>query len=129
MDHRVTPAQITAHRPGAPLNGSLASPMNQQPPMANGFPGVPPTTYANNQPGQAGMLPNAFPGATTGLGNDELQAGRIPSAQKIWWPLTTTVVLLFASIGGNFYLGWLAVDFYRRYREAAWELRTSRPNN
>lgn len=43
---------------------------------------------------------------------------------KIWWPLTTTVLLLFGSLGGNIYLGWLAMDFYRRYRECAWELRT-----
>ncbi|MFM7846298.1 MAG: hypothetical protein ACKPEY_18990 [Planctomycetota bacterium] len=134
MDQRVTPAQITAHRPGAPLNGaplngSLAGQMPPPSQMANGFPGVPPTTYTNHQSGPASMLPQAFPGATAGLGSEEQQAGRIPSAQKIWWPLTTTVVLLFASLGGNFYLGWLAVDFYRRYREAAWELRTSRPNN
>jgi hypothetical protein len=44
---------------------------------------------------------------------------------QVWWPLTMTVVLLFASLGGNLYLGWLALDFYRRYRDAAWELRTS----
>lgn len=44
---------------------------------------------------------------------------------QVWWPLTMTVVLLFASLGGNLYLGWLAMDFYRRYRDAAWELRTS----
>ncbi len=43
---------------------------------------------------------------------------------KIWWPLTMTVLLLFGSLGGNFYLGWLAMDFYRRYRECAWQLRT-----
>lgn len=45
--------------------------------------------------------------------------------KQVWWPLTMTLVLLFASFGGNLYLGWLALDFYRRYREAAWELRTS----
>jgi hypothetical protein len=43
---------------------------------------------------------------------------------RIWWPLTMTVLLLFGSLGGNFYLGWLAMDFYRRYRECAWQLRT-----
>jgi hypothetical protein len=61
--------------------------------------------------------------------SDDVLGTQIPTTQKIWWPLTTTVVLLFASLGGNFYLGWLAVDFYRRYREAAWELRSSRSNN
>lgn len=48
--------------------------------------------------------------------------GATPDA--IWWPLTTTVLLLFGSLGGNIYLGWLAMDFYRRYRDAAWQLRT-----
>lgn len=51
-------------------------------------------------------------------------AANAAAADKIWWPLTTTVLLLFGSIGGNVYLGWLAMDFYRRYRECAWELRT-----
>ena len=46
------------------------------------------------------------------------------ATEKLWWPLTTTVLLLFGSLGGNVYLGWLAMDFYRRYRECAWELRT-----
>lgn len=46
------------------------------------------------------------------------------ATEKMWWPLTTTVLLLFGSLGGNVYLGWLAMDFYRRYRECAWELRT-----
>ena len=50
---------------------------------------------------------------------------KLKSDEKMWWPVTTTVILLFASLGGNFYLGWLAIDFYRRYRELAWEVRTS----
>lgn len=50
------------------------------------------------------------------------QKGATPEA--IWWPLTTTVLLLFGSLGGNIYLGWLAMDFYRRYRDAAWQLRS-----
>lgn len=76
-------------------------------------------------------------GATNGAGarHDDL-AARLTSTRgprgllseesvgsQVWWPLTMTVVLLFASLGGNLYLGWLALDFYRRYREAAWELR------
>jgi hypothetical protein len=27
------------------------------------------------------------------------------------------------SLGGNLYLGWLARDFYWRYRDMAWEVR------
>ncbi len=34
-----------------------------------------------------------------------------------WWPLTLAMLALFASMGGNLYLGWIAVDVYRRYLE------------
>ncbi len=33
-----------------------------------------------------------------------------------WGPLTFALLLLFASLGGNFYLSWLAWDFYIRFR-------------
>ena len=45
---------------------------------------------------------------------------------KPWLPLFVTLVLLFGSVGGNAYLGWLAKDFYARYRAAAAELREPR---
>jgi hypothetical protein len=35
--------------------------------------------------------------------------------EKPWWGLTMAVFALFASLGGNLYLGWIAVDVYRRY--------------
>jgi hypothetical protein len=38
---------------------------------------------------------------------------------------TILALFLFASIGGNLYLGWLARDFYWRYRDLAWEMRSS----
>jgi hypothetical protein len=37
---------------------------------------------------------------------------------------TILALFLFASIGGNLYLGWLARDFYWRYRDLAWEMRS-----
>lgn len=37
--------------------------------------------------------------------------------EKPWMPLTLAVLALFASMGGNLYLGWIAVDVYRRYLE------------
>jgi hypothetical protein len=39
--------------------------------------------------------------------------------EKPWWGLTVAVFALFASLGGNLYLGWIAVDVYRRYLELA----------
>src|SRR5262249_15006995 len=40
---------------------------------------------------------------------------------------TTTFasLLLSASLGGNIYRGWLARDFYWRYRDMAWKMRGS----
>jgi hypothetical protein len=38
-------------------------------------------------------------------------------SDKPWWPLTLAMLALFASMGGNLYMGWIAVDVYRRYLE------------
>ena len=35
---------------------------------------------------------------------------------KPWLPLTLALLMLFASLGGNAYLLWIASDFRRRYR-------------
>jgi hypothetical protein len=40
-----------------------------------------------------------------------------------WLAFTITIVLLFASIGGNIYLLWISQDFYWRYKELANDLR------
>jgi len=52
-----------------------------------------------------------------------LREGRVVSdvahSDKPWWPLTLAMLALFASMGGNLYLGWIAVDTYRRYLEMA----------
>jgi hypothetical protein len=37
------------------------------------------------------------------------------SGDEPWWPLTMAMLALFASLGGNFYIGWIAVGIYRRY--------------
>ncbi|MCU0875109.1 MAG: hypothetical protein MUE50_22480 [Pirellulaceae bacterium] len=49
------------------------------------------------------------------------EAGDLPSiaSDKPWWPLTLAMLALFASMGGNLYMGWIAVDVYRRYLEMA----------
>jgi hypothetical protein len=45
------------------------------------------------------------------------QSSRTEASDKPWWPLTLAMLALFASMGGNLYLGWIAVDVYRRYLE------------
>ena len=47
------------------------------------------------------------------------EEGRLEEHDKPWWPLTLAVLALFASMGGNLYMGWIAVDVYRRYLEIA----------
>jgi hypothetical protein len=34
-----------------------------------------------------------------------------------WFPLIITLFGLFASVGANVFLGWVAIDFHRRYRK------------
>lgn len=41
----------------------------------------------------------------------------LAASDKPWWPLTLAMLALFASMGCNLYLGWIAVDVYRRYIE------------
>jgi hypothetical protein len=41
------------------------------------------------------------------------------ATEEAWWPLTLAMLALFASLGGNLYMGWIAVDVYRRYLDAA----------
>lgn len=45
------------------------------------------------------------------------QSSRTEQSDKPWWPLTLAMLALFASMGGNLYLGWIAIDVYRRYLE------------
>jgi hypothetical protein len=58
-------------------------------------------------------------------------APALPAAQanvvtsEPWLAFTITIVLLFASIGGNIYLLWISQDFYWRYKELANDLRAS----
>jgi len=42
---------------------------------------------------------------------------RLAESDKPWWPLSVAILALFASLGGNLYIGWIAVDVYRRYLE------------
>lgn len=46
--------------------------------------------------------------------NQFLKEDGLPAGEKPW---VMTVLMLMASIGGNLYLGWIATDIFRRYRE------------
>jgi hypothetical protein len=48
-----------------------------------------------------------------------LRNGGTSQAEEAWWPLTLAMLALFASMGGNLYMGWIAVDVYRKYLDVA----------
>ncbi|MCP4191212.1 MAG: hypothetical protein GY768_11365 [Planctomycetaceae bacterium] len=45
-----------------------------------------------------------------------------PSSGR-WWPLLLTMLGLFASVGFNLYLGWIAFDIHGRYHDIADEIQ------
>ena len=52
---------------------------------------------------------------------DSAPAGAEP--QRPWLPFSVAVVLLCCSLGGNLYLGWIAAEARKRYRQVAAKLR------
>jgi hypothetical protein len=104
MNRQVGYEVATARQPNTP---------NTNPPGA---------TAATPAPGGAAN-PNAKPGVTPTSARD---LARYEEANKPWWPLTFTAMLLFASVGLNFYLGWIAHGVYQRYRALLMEVRNVR---
>jgi hypothetical protein len=49
--------------------------------------------------------------------------------RKPWLPLTLTTLALFASLGGNVYLGWVAWGLYWRHRRLAERTRATVPSS
>jgi hypothetical protein len=82
------------------------------------FASVPPSTNtAATIPPRAGE-PEAF-SAGAPIASPQMK-------DQWWWPYWLVVIFsLFLSIGGNFYLGWTAAEFYSRYRLAVDRLRTA----
>lgn len=54
---------------------------------------------------------------------DSKTAGEERPAEKKWWPLLLTMLGLFASLGFNVYLGWIAFDIHGRYHDIADEIQ------
>jgi hypothetical protein len=87
--------------------------------------GTTPTTNSSNENSSASSATNstatkaAPPAGSRGPMRDD-------DAVRPWWPLTFTAILLFASIGLNFYLGWIAHGVYQRYRALLMEVRNVR---
>lgn len=109
--------------PNIPMNRQVgyqvaANPNTGTPPAAN--PAAPGTT---NTAATAASSTATKPSASLPTGRD---FERFDEANKPWWPLTFTAMLLFGSIGLNFYLGWIAHGIYQRYRALLMEVRNVR---
>ena len=62
----------------------------------------------------------------TEVPSDSLQKKQELTKPEIEKPWMVTCVLLFASLGGNAYLGWICSGVYRRYRKLAVEMARNR---
>jgi hypothetical protein len=96
-----------------PISEQVADP---KPPAIS--PPVSPAPWSTAQPGQQ-------PAA-----NWNAQAAQVARTSddfaRPWTPLILTTLALFASLGANAYLSWLAWSFFWRYRDAANDLMRSR---
>jgi hypothetical protein len=64
-------------------------------------------------------------------GDDSTMQGgkRMPETNSnTMWGFAVVTLLLFASMGANAYLAWVAREFYERYRSLAQQVRASRNN-
>jgi hypothetical protein len=89
----------------------------------------PPTAATTAPPAEANPGTAATTPPTTPTKNTSARATSdryAEDAAKPWLPLTFTAMLLFASIGLNFYLGWIAQGIYQRYRALLMEVRNVR---
>ena len=89
-----------------------------------------PVTQANWQQGYA--APQSVPNVTNpGVQPNVVQATPAPTEPVVqpWMPLILTTLSLFASLGANAYLGWLAWSFFWRYRDAASDVARARVAN
>ena len=66
--------------------------------------------------GQSAVFNEPAPAESTGREIVKSVAATSPEPSKPWLPLWLTAVALFASLGANVYLGWIAVDVRRRWR-------------
>lgn len=82
-------------------------------------------TVANQQPvAQQAVAPvAAAPVAATPTANRTTAAEPV---ERPWTPLIMTTLALFASLGANAYLGWLAWSFFWRFRDAVTESSRAR---
>ena len=96
------PAQPTTYQPAN-------NPWPQQPPPGYNYAALQPSFVQPHQPSKS-----------------DSDSNQAESEVRPWTPLILTTLALFASIGANGYLGWLAWSFFWRFRDAASDLARAR---
>lgn len=114
-DDRTLRGETVARQPAEPAS-AYAPPLTSHPAAPpNSWPQAPSPAY----PGYAQAPPAAAPTAAPVKEKEIVEV-------KPWTPLVLTTLALFASIGANAYLGWLAWSFFWRYRDTASGLARAR---
>jgi hypothetical protein len=65
-------------------------------------------------------------GVNNGMNNGLNNNRTMQPLDQPGWGLFFTSTLLFLSLGGNAYLGWIAAEFYTRYRDTVERMRAER---
>jgi len=142
--------RIRVGREALPRRGNILVPQNTDPPLGqrNPTPGgeftvpkihLPMELEANSTNPPSALIPDptgkpighqaafAESGAQQTSQNGREQQSSAPGStdKEPWMPLVFTALVLFASIGLNAYLGWIAYGVSRRFRETLRELRDS----
>ncbi|MFV2070366.1 MAG: hypothetical protein ACC645_25655 [Pirellulales bacterium] len=134
-DNRVA-EQGYSQRPAGPPLADPPAPMQQPasyppqtthtaPPQTQPPPAQPPPTVAPRWPQTPA---NEQPSAPTVAWRQPISenVAQEADAPEPWMPLILTTFALFASLGANAYIGWLAWSFFWRYRQAADDLERAR---
>ena len=121
------PQPLSEKRLEAPQENSPAGYLQQSTLQQTPLQQTPPEHAAEAQ-----RQPDADP-ASMSVGDDAVPPAsaaepRVQEEDKPWLPLTLATLCLFASLGGNIYLGWIAWGFYWRQRNLAEQLRGVSPN-
>jgi hypothetical protein len=110
-------------------NGAASDTLGMRPPIATGTPTA--TDPASNAPITSGGLPRSGsldpyqPNSTTTGLPPELEQAKSEEQGTKAGSYFFTLLALFASLGMNLYLGWIAWDTYNRYQDLVADMRQS----
>lgn len=121
-DYQTAPQGISADPSAGPILGAATGTL--APPQES-------ISLSNDRSLVGNSVPIPVHRATTedtGSPSDVVPAGVDPNGQspgQPWWPLTLCLLGLFASLGGNLFLGWVTAEQRGKYRDLVERLRNS----